>query len=132
MPNDSDISAVAVHELFSDPAGPVGGLMDELAWSGAQLARSMAPRDSGRMMSSVTSGTSRNPADGTVQGWFGAGALADPPEGSTWKGGFPYLNALEARHHYTWNRSPAGQKHTRGVRRTHPFLTRAIDFLSVG
>jgi hypothetical protein len=125
------ISIAAVHELFSDPHGPVGELMDELAAAGANLARELVPRDSGRMTETITSGTDRDPFDQTVRAWFGAGYDADVPAGRPWVSGFPVINALEAKHHYVWNRSPRNQKHTRGVRRTEPFVTEALDLLRV-
>jgi hypothetical protein len=129
--NHADVSVVAVHELFSDPHGPVGLLAAELGETGADLARALCPRDSGRMLGTITHGTDRDPFDFTVRGWFGAGYLDDPPEGTTWQGGFPVVHALQAKYHYVWNRSPRGQKHTRGVRPAHPFLTEAADLLRV-
>jgi len=125
------IDPVAIHELIFDEHGMAGGLMHELAERGAELARELAPRRSGKMLETITAGTDRDPFDRTARGWFGAGYNADPPAGKPWSAGFPVINALEAKYHYVWNRSPAGRKHASGVRRTHPFLDEALDLLRV-
>lgn len=120
------IDPAAVHELFSE-RGPAGELVLRLAARGSDLARELVPRDTGRTAETIRYGTDHDPFDRAVRGWFGAGRNADPPAGKTWAAGFPILNALEARPHYVWNRSPrAGPRHSRGVRRTHPFLTDAL------
>ena len=126
---DGRVDEAAIHELFTSERGPAGELVTRLAERGAHLAWLAVPRDTGRMSETITSGTDHDPFTGAVRGWYGAGYLADPPFGTTWAGGFPVIHALEARPGYVWNRSPAGQKRTRGARRTEPFLTAALDVL---
>jgi len=124
------IDEAAVHELFTSEDGPAAGLVRELADRGADIARALVPRRTGRMMETITSGTDHDPFDGSARGWWGAGYEAAIPFGRTWKAGFPVINALEAEHGFVWNPSPRRQKHTRGVRRTHPFLSESLDLLS--
>jgi hypothetical protein len=126
----SNISIAAIHALFSDEDGIVGDYVADLARRGEALATALAPHGTGRMARTITSGTDHDPFDGAVRGWFGAGYMADVPAGKPWKAGFPVINALEASHGYVWNRSPRDQRHTRGVRRTHPFLTESLDVLA--
>jgi hypothetical protein len=124
------ISEAAVRVVLAVVHGEVGRYLGELAGRGADIARGLVPRRSGRMMETITSGTDRDPFTLAVRGWFGAGYNADPPAGSTWSAGFPVINALEARRGYVWNRSPHGERHVRGVRRAEPFLDEALDLLT--
>jgi hypothetical protein len=128
---ENRIDEAAIIALFTDEDGPVGEYVTALAERGAELARAGVPRATGHMMETIRSGTDHDPFTGAVRGWYGAGYFADPPFGKVWTAGFPVINALEAKAGYVWNRSPAGQRRTRGARRSHPFLTAALDVLDL-
>jgi hypothetical protein len=121
------IDPAAGHELFTDEHDIVGTYLRELAERGADIARALVPRDTGHMMETITSGVSHD-RSGTLQGWFGAGYLDDPPFGTPYQGGFPVLNALEARSGRVRNRRAPYGRFT--WRDTHPFLTRSQDILA--
>ncbi len=124
------IDPAAVHELFTAEDGPVVGHLRELAHRGEDIARALAPRHTGHMLETITSGTGHDPFDGQPRGWWGAGYEAPIPHGRPWKGGFPVISALQSEPGFVWNRSPAGRPHTRGTRGTEPFLTESLDLLS--
>jgi hypothetical protein len=126
----SNISIAAIHALFTDKDDLVGDYMDDLSHRGEALATALSPHGTGRMESTIRSGTDHDPFTGEIRAWWGAGYNAEIPFGRPWKAGFPVINALEASHGYVWNRSPRDQRHVRGVRRTHPFLTESLDVLA--
>ena len=130
MAGYGQVDEAAIHELFTADDGPAAGLVRELAVRGADIARELVPRRSGHMMETITSGTDHDPFTGAVRGWFGAGYEAPIPFGRAWAGGFPVINALQAKSGFVWNRSPAGSRHVRGTRGTEPFLTGALDALA--
>ena len=130
MANEFRLDEAAIRELLSDERGPVGAGLRKLAERGADIARARAPRRTGHMTETVHAELGHDAYDGTLRAWFGAGYEAAIPHDREWKGGFPVINALEASDGFVWNRSPHGRPHTRGTRRTHPFLTQALDVLA--
>lgn len=118
---DIKLDQRAIDELFSDEDGPVDKYLAELAGRGAETARGLVPRRTGRLAGTIASGTDRDPFDGSARAWFGAGYETEA--------GFPLYRVMEPAADFVWNRSPRGRKHTRGTRAAHPFLTRALDAL---
>jgi hypothetical protein len=113
--NRVEIDERAVHELLTDWDGPVGLALEEIGEYGVRDIHIVAPRDTGATADSARFARDYDQA-GEIEGHLGVKK-------------YP-ADILHARAGVIWNRSPAFEPHTSGVRAAHPFLDRAAELLS--